>query len=88
MCGSSYNRKMGCLKDWHMTALKWIRQFKHLPMSTERPATKASNAEIKRWIKSGSVLFNAEKVDINDEIDFEIFSLVFFPKGKRKTTFI
>ena len=69
-----------------LTSLKWLRQFDHLPMSVERPCTKASNAELKRWIRNGSVLFNGETVDVNEEIDFPIFSLVFFPKGKRKTT--
>ena len=71
-----------------MNALQWLRQFEHLPMSRERASTPVSNSELKRWIKNGSVLFNAEKVDVNEEIDFPVFSLVFFPKVKSRTTLI
>ena len=70
-----------------MTALQWLRQFKHLPMSVERPCTPVSNAELKRWIRNGSVLWNTEKCEVNEEIDFPVDSLVFFPKSKRKTTY-
>jgi len=70
-----------------MNALQWLKQFKHLPMSVERPCTSMSNSELKRLIKNGSVLFNAEKVEIDEEIDFPVHTITFFPKGKRKTTF-
>ena len=70
-----------------MNALQWLKQFKHLPLSVERPCTPMSNSELKRLIKNGSVLFNAEKVEIDEEIDFPVHTITFFPKGKRKTTF-
>jgi len=69
-----------------VTAFEFLKQI-HLPMSTERPCTPVSNAELKRWIRNGSVLFNGEKVEVNEEINFPIISLVFFPKGKRKATY-
>jgi len=70
-----------------MTALEFLKQIKHLPLSTEKPCTPVSNSELKRWIKNGSVLFNGETVDVNEEIDFPVNSIIFFPNGKRKTTF-
>jgi len=69
-----------------MIALKWLKQF-ILPMSLEKPCTQVSNSELKRWIRSGSVLWNGEKCEVDEEIDFPVFSLVFFPKGKKKTTY-
>ena len=69
-----------------MTTLEFLKQIKHLPTSVERPCTRPSNAELKRWIRNGSVIFNSEKCQVEEEIDFPIFSLIFFPKGKRKTT--
>ncbi len=66
--------------------LKFIKEHGHLPMSTEKPCTEASNAEIKRWLKSSSVIINGKKPNVNDEIEFPITELVFFPKGRRRTT--
>jgi len=68
--------------------LKFIKKHGHLPMSTEKPCTEASNAEIKRWLKKGSVVINGKKPGINDIVKFPITELVFFPKGKSKTTMI
>ena len=61
--------------------------FDHLPMSIERPCTIPTNSEIKRWLKNSAVVINGEKPKPNDEIVFPINELVFFPKGKRKTTY-
>jgi len=74
-----------------MTAFEFLKHIKkngyYLPMSTEMPCTEASNAEIKRWLKSSSVVINSKKPNVNDEIEFPVTELAFFPKGKRKTTF-
>lgn len=60
-----------------------------LPYSAEKPCTIVSNAELRRWIQNGSVLINQEKAAWDEEIDFPILSLVFFPKSeKRKTTVV
>ncbi len=46
-----------------------------------------SNSELKRWCKDRVVVFNGERLtDPDEEVLFPITSLVFFPKGKRKTT--
>lgn len=72
-----------------MNALTYLNNLRPaLPYSTEKPNTIVSNSEIRRWIQQGSVLFNTEKVTWDEEIDFPIFSLVFFHNGKRKTTLI
>ena len=59
-----------------------------IPMSVEKPCTLASNGELKRWCNDKAVIINGEPVSATEEIDFPVFSLVFFPKGKRKTTVI
>jgi len=65
------------------------KQLPCLPMSTERPCTVPTRSEVKRWIKNKAIIINGEKDhDPNEEVDFPIFTLVFFPKGKRKTTMI
>ena len=71
-----------------MNTLQWLKQFKHLPMSSERPCTKVSNSELKRWIRNGSVLFCGEKCKVDEEIDFPVFSLVFSLKEKEKQLII
>lgn len=60
-----------------------------LPFSTEKLCTLVSNSELRRWIANGSVLFNSERVTWDEEVDFPVFSLVFFPKSdNRKTTLV
>lgn len=60
-----------------------------LPYSTEKPCTLVSNSELRRWMTSGSVLVNSERVVWDEEVDFPVFSLVFFPAStKRKTTIV
>lgn len=46
----------------------------------------ASNGEIRRWIQARAVLFNNEPVDLFEEIDFPIFSLVLFPRAESRIT--
>ena len=73
-----------------MTIFQWILSLKPaIPMSIENPCSAMSNGELKRIINQGGVLINGEKFDANEKMDFEVFSLVFFPKSlKRKTTII
>lgn len=47
-----------------------------------------STSELKRCIQQGSVVINGERVEPQEEIDFYINSVVFFPKSKRKTTIV
>jgi hypothetical protein len=53
--------------------------------STERPPSKITNSELRRWFQKGSIIINGKKVSWNDVIE-DIESLVLHPKGKRKTT--
>ncbi len=48
----------------------------------------ASNSEIRRWLKEGSVVINGKKVAPGDEVEIPIRELVFFPTSKRKTTIL
>jgi hypothetical protein len=59
------------------------------PPSRERPASAMSNGELRRHIQQGGVLFNGERVMPDEEVDFPVFSLVFFPNSaKRRTTLV
>lgn len=40
-----------------------------------------SNSELKRWLQSGSVICNGEKLDWDEPMDFVIYSFVLFPKN-------
>ena len=78
-----------------MNALNFLISLKPaLPLSIEKPPTKdqpassMSNGELRRLIEQGGVLINTERVTINEEIDFPVFSIVFFPKGARRTTIV
>jgi len=53
-------------------------------MSKERGG-KASTSEMKRWIGNRSVLFNGEHVEWDEVMDFNMDSLVLFPKGNTIT---
>jgi len=50
-------------------------------MSRERSG-KASNSELKRWIKNQALVINGEKVKWDEIMDFPIFSVVLFPKNR------
>ena len=72
-----------------MNALQWLNNLRPaLPMSIESPCKEMSNGELRRHIKQGGVLLNAEQVLPKEEINFPVFSLVFFPKSKRRRTTI
>ena len=67
-----------------MTAWEYLRHLPYL-WSRERFGY-ASNAEKKRWIQQGALLFNGEKMEWNEEIDFPIGTIVLFPNGKNRIT--
>jgi hypothetical protein len=72
--------------DGNVTAFQFIRYLGVIPMSVENPCTRPSNSEIMRWLNQGSVLINGTRPKAKDVIDFPVTQLVFFPKGKRRTT--
>lgn len=63
-----------------MTAWEFICSFMPIA-SRERPGQMATRSEIKRWMQNKAVLFNAETMTWDEEIDFPIISLVLFPKS-------
>jgi hypothetical protein len=79
-----------------MKALQWMNSLRPaLPLSIEQPPSKdqpaqpMSNGELKRLMQQGGVLVNGERLAPDEEIDFPVFSLVFFPKSaSRRTTLV
>jgi len=71
-----------------MTALEFILDFGVIPMSVENPCTHPSNSEIRRWLDQSSVIINGMRPRAKDQIEFPIVQLIFFPKGRRRTTVI
>lgn len=66
-----------------MNAITFIEQFKIF--SREGKVQPASKSEVRRWVQAGAVKVNGEQLNVDEIIDFPIFSLVLFPKGKRVT---
>lgn len=71
-----------------MNTIQFLRNFLALPMSVEKPCTHPTNGELKRWCNQKAILINGESVTPEEQIDFPVFSLIFFPKSKRKTTMV
>lgn len=79
-----------------MNALQYLNSLRPaLPLSIERPPSEfepgevnPSGSEVRRWLKNKAVICNGEPLSESDVIDFPVFSLVFFPKGMRRTTII
>jgi hypothetical protein len=46
---------------------------------------KASNSELRRRLNTGSVIINGTLPNWDDEVEFPVEQLVFFPKGRRVT---
>lgn len=65
-----------------MNALQYLSNLRPaIPMSAEHPCTDMSGGELRRHMQQGAVIINTERVDPKEEIDFPVFSLVFFPKS-------
>lgn len=72
-----------------MNALTYLNNLRPaIPFSSEKPCSIASNGELRRWMDSGAVLFNAERMKWDEDVNFPVFSLVFFPNSQRRTTII
>lgn len=71
-----------------MNLLEFLLSLEHMvPFSTEKPCTRATNSEIRRWLDGGAVVINGERTKSwRDEMQFPCTQLVFFPKAKRRTT--
>jgi len=75
-------------ENLNMTAFDLIHHLGIIPMSVEKPTTKPSNGEIKRWLDQHAVLINGKKPTSKETVEFPITQFVFFPKSNRKTTVI
>ena len=72
----------------NQTVLQYLISLRPaIPFSTTecRPM---SNMELRRACSQSAVLINGETVTHEEKMDFPVFSLVFFPKGKRRTTLV
>lgn len=72
-----------------MNVLQYLLSLRPaVPMSREKPCTVASNSEVRRWIADGSVHINGDRWAADEEAPVQVWSLVFFPKAKSRTTII
>ena len=62
-----------CLTNLHQVCSFQTREGKKVG--------KASTSELRRWIQNKALLINGETVEINEIIDFPVFSVVLFPKN-------
>lgn len=65
-----------------MNSINFVHSFGIF--SREGKVKPASKSEVGRWIDSGAVLCNGERLG-RETMDFPIFSLVLFPRGNRVT---
>jgi hypothetical protein len=76
-----------------MNALQFLSGLRPaLPLSETKDSNGShkpmSGSELRRAIEQRSVLINTEPVSVNEEIDFPVFSVVFYPKSDKKRTTI
>jgi len=67
-----------------MTAWEFLRSLHNVCSFQTREGKKvgkASSSELKRWIQNKALIINSETVEWNEQIDFEVFSVVLFPKN-------
>lgn len=67
------------------TALQFLISLKpHLPMTMNgNKPEEPSNSEIRRWLQQNAVIINGKKPQPGDDIEFPIYSLIFFPKSQK-----
>ena len=71
-----------------MKAIEYLKDLPREWLPKNGIGTPVSNSELGRWLKDGAVVINESRPKSLDEVTFPIKRLVFFPKGKRKTTII
>jgi len=76
-----------------MNTIQFLNSLKPaLPLSPIKESNgtykQMSNGDIRRLCEQSGVLINGEKVSPQEEIDFPVFSIVFFPKSATKRTTI
>ena len=71
------------------TVLQFLRALRPaIPMSREKPCTIASNSELRRWIADGSVRLNEDRWMPDEPVPALVWSLIFFPNSKSRTTVV
>lgn len=68
------------------SAWDWLRGLAWCPMSVERQGP-ATNSERRRWLQNKAVVVNGSALGPDDPMP-PVESLVFFPKGRRRTTML
>ena len=77
--------------DKPMTAFQWLASMNKVCqfMSVEKPAIKASGSELRRWLNSGNIEVNFQKIGPEDPWPPIVKTVVMFPKSKtRRCTLI
>ena len=76
-----------------VNALEYLKSLPFLPVALKRGEGKEiygrpSNSELSRWLNMGTVRINGKTPKTLEEISYPIWELIFFPKGKRRTTMV
>jgi len=68
-----------------MNTLTYLNNLRPaIPLSVEYPCNQMSNGELRRHMMQSAILINGEKVEPYEEMDYPVFSLVFFPNSKTR----
>lgn len=73
-----------------MKAAQFLSSLEHVPMvmNGNKPI-KASNSERRRWLQNKAVVINGKTAGPDDEIEFPVTQLIFFPNSeKRRCTMV
>ena len=56
----------------------------HFQTKEGKKTGKASNSELKRWLRNGVVQCNGENLEWDEPMDFPINSMILFPNNQQK----
>jgi hypothetical protein len=60
--------------------LKALHEVCHFQTREGKKVGRASNNELRRWIENKALVVNGEKVEWHEIMDFQMISVVLFPK--------
>jgi len=69
-----------------MKAIEYLKEINDIVYgfsSKDKPGTKASNSELRRWLERKSVRINGKFTNWDEEIEFPVTDLVLFPKNDK-----
>lgn len=67
-----------------MTAFEFLKSLHSVCHFQSREGAKvgpAGNNELKRWIKNKALIINGKAVEVHEELDFHMNSVVLFPNN-------